>query len=443
MAYIQSPPDYPQLFSELPNEDLARVLRAAVTDSEYLHWDQVRRRQPPADLTHEEWWLRLKFGRQAALRSFPLPDAAGRRFGFAVPDRVSELLHFADRHLAGEIAMEEVVVADEQARRRYLVNSLMEEAIRSSQLEGATTSRRVAKQLLQTRREPADRSEQMILNNYRAMMFMRDAGDRLTPDVVLQLHRIVTEGTLDNPDGAGRLQLPGEDRVVVHDREGGRIVHEPPPADQLPNRLAALCEFANDRSGAGGFVHPVVRAVLLHFWLAYDHPFEDGNGRTARALFYWSMRTQGYWLAEYLSISRILRQAPARYMQAFQYTETDERDATYFLLYQLEVLLRATKELHEYLRRKVAEVREVESLLKADIAVNQRQVALLGHALRSPDAIYTFGAHASTHGVTHETARSDLTGLERRGLLERHRRGREYRFTAPSDLSDRLRALSG
>ena len=53
-----------------------------------------------------------------------------------------------------------------------------------------------------------------------------------------------------------------------------------------------------------------MRAILLHFWLAYDDPFLDGNGRTARILFFWLLRKHGYWLAEYLSISLSL--PPAR-----------------------------------------------------------------------------------------------------------------------------------
>ena len=70
--------------------------------------------------------------------------------------------------------MDEVVTSERQAGQRFLVNSLMEEAIRSSQLEGATTSRRVAKEMLRTGREPRDRSERMIANNYRALQFMRE-----------------------------------------------------------------------------------------------------------------------------------------------------------------------------------------------------------------------------------------------------------------------------
>ena len=161
-------------------------------------------------------------------------------------------------------------------------------------------------------------------------------GDRLTPAAVLELQRILTADTFDGPDASGRLQTPDEERVVVVDRTDGGVLHRPPPAQQLPDRLQALCDFANgDSDDEESFIHPVVRAILLHFWLAYDHPFVDGNGRTARVLFFWSLRTKGYWLVEYLSISKILREAPGKYNRAFLLTETDEGDTTYFLLHQL------------------------------------------------------------------------------------------------------------
>ena len=152
----------------------------------------------------------------------------------------------------------------------------------------------------------------MIVNNYHALQFIREAGRQLTPELIYELHRIITEGTLDNSDAAGRLQTADEERVAVVDVVDGRALHTPPPADQLPERLQALCDFANE-DDSKQFIHPVIRAIILHFWLAYDHPFKDGNGRTARALFYWYMRKRRYWLVEYLSISRIFRNAPAKY----------------------------------------------------------------------------------------------------------------------------------
>ena len=116
--------------------------------------------------------------------------------------------------------------------------------------------------------------------------------------------------------------------------------------------MQRLCDFANADEASLPFVHPVLRAILLHFMIGYDHPFADGNGRTARALFYWSMARSGYWLMEYTSISHILRKAPARYMRAYLHTETDKNDTTYFLLHQLQTIRQAIAALHDYVAKK-------------------------------------------------------------------------------------------
>ncbi|MBI4896747.1 MAG: Fic family protein [Actinobacteria bacterium] len=441
--YVETPPDTGDLLAAISPQRLRMILRARSLEPgpNYVHWDKLRYLEPPDDLSHEEWWLGIKLSRQPMCRGVPLADAKGNEFTYSTPDIVQRLLHHIDQRCAGEIAMPEVMTADEGARQHYLVNSLMEEAIRSSQLEGATTSRRVAKDLLQTGRSPRDRSERMILNNYRALNFMREQiGDVLTPEAVLELQRILTDGTLDDPDEAGRLQTPDDERVAVFDRLDNTLIHKPPKAEQLPTRLRAMCDFAND-DDEKQFIHPVIRAILLHFWLAYDHPFADGNGRTARALFYWYMRTRGYWLTEYLTISNILRTGPAKYTRAFLLSETDEGDLTYFIVFQLKVIRRAVDKLHDYLRRKAKEVRDVEPLLKGTPGLNHRQIALLGEAMRSPDTRYTFRSHATSYGVTHETARNDLSFLVGMDLLERHGAGRPHVFVAASDLAERLKGL--
>jgi Fic family protein len=443
--YVTPAPTLPETIQKILDEDsdrLPQLLGTGLVEDgrEYVHWDKLRHLDPPNGLSLDEWWLLIKWGRQSSQRAIPLTDPAGKHFAYAVPDVVARRLHYVDQHCAGEIAMSEIVTADAQARERYLVNSLMEEAIRSSQLEGATTTRRAAKELLRTGRAPKDRSERMIVNNYRALEYVRDAMPaKLTPEAVIELQRILTEGTLDNPDAAGRLQRPDEERIAVVDRIDGTVLHTPPPAHQLPGRLQSLCDFANEGDSPERFIHPALRAILLHFWLAYDHPFEDGNGRTARALFYWYMRTHGYWLVEYLSISRVLRNAPAQYTRSFLLTETDERDATYFVAYQLDVIERAVEQLHDYLRQKIKDVRDVEELLKSSDHFNHRQFALLANALRVPGATYTFQTHASSHGVTHETARTDLLALVQMGFLEQRRQGRRYTFTPPADLAERLK----
>lgn len=346
-----------------------------------------------------------------------------------------------DRQLGGHVGFPEGV-DNASTRDQYVASSLMEEAIHSSLFEGAVSTREAAKDLLRNDAMPATRDEQMILNNYRAMLRIRELrSEPLTMDLLLELHRILTEGTLDRPDEAGRIQAPEDRRIEVIDERSKRVVHRPPPAEQLPQRLEQLIGFANAADESGDrFVHPVLRSILLHFQLAYDHPFYDGNGRTARALFYWSMLRRGYWLAEFISISRLLYRSRGPYERAYLYVESDSQDATYFVLQQIAVLEQAVHELHAYVQRKSAAQRNVRAVLNQRVDLNHRQLALLDHAMRHPDARYTHESHASSHRVSIVTARSDLQKLVKLRWLKQEPAGKRILYHPTPALG---KALSG
>jgi len=378
------------------------------------------------------------------MQPLPVLDKHGNPFLFATPSPVLMDLHHIDRDAAGQIHNPAGMLIQEDPNR-YLLSSLIEEAITSSQLEGAATTRKVAAAMLREGRKPRDHGETMIFNNYRTMENLRSIKrEPITPDLILELHRILTEGTLDDPADAGRFRKT--DDVQVVDSRDKTVLHQPPNHTELPERLERLCAFANADESSLPFVHPVLRAILLHFMIGYDHPFADGNGRTARALFYWSMARSGYWLMEYTSISHILRKAPARYMRSYLYTETDHNDTTYFLLHQLSTIRKAILALHEYLARKTGEQKETERLLSSSPTLrtrfNHRQVALLTHALKNQGEGYRVDAHQRSHNVVYQTARNDLLDLESLGLLERQKQGNAYLFFAPEDLRSRLEKLS-
>ena len=449
MKRPQSPPELGPLLEQATGEDpqlftnIFLNSRPVDRKGRYLHWDELRHRTPPDGLTHKQWWLGVSVSRRTISRPLPPVDRDGKAFRFSNVDRIQEMVHRIDQCASGQILADERVT-DPRSSDRYLVSSLVEEAITSSQLEGASTTRRVAKELLRSGRPPRDRGERMIVNNLIAMQNaerMARGSERLTPDDVLRLHRIVTDGTLDDPADAGRLQTPDEERITVASPQDDTILHWPPPACELPERLTRLCEFANGESGEG-FIHPVVRAIVLHFWLAYDHPFVDGNGRTARVLFYWSMLRSGYWLAQYISISSILRKAPVQYARSYLYTETDDNDLTYFIIYQLRVIERAIESLRRYLAAKVSEIRELENLLLDCSWLNHRQLALLSSAVRDPTQRFTIKAQQRTHKVAYQSARTDLLRLEESGLLTRAQIGREFVFSPPPDFPERLEALA-
>lgn len=406
----------------------------------YLPWDKIRYKTPPPGLTNEEWWLGIRMARDVMLRKLPLKALDGREFSYALPDEVLRLQDEVTQRASGQIATPEPIT-NPATRDRYVVSSLIEEAITSSQLEGASTSRRDAKSMITYGSAPKNRSEQMILNNYYAMMHVSENRHAdFTPEAICELHEIVTRGTLDNPEAAGRIQSNPDpaDRVKIFDEED-KVLHAPPPVAELPERLQALCDFANGHSSAGPYVPPVIRSLAVHFMAGHDHYFEDGNGRTARALFYWSMLKNGYWLTEYLTISKILKKAPGQYTRAFILTEQDGGDLTHFLIYQLSVIKRALDDLDMYLTKRVNELHEAR-LLMANLPgeFNHRQLAILESATKNPANFYTVRSHIKSHGISHQTARNDLQDLERRKILLRQKAGKEFTWTPASNMLELL-----
>ncbi len=433
-------PDYEAAFGELAargTDDLVRVLRTPLDDDAYLHWDQLRYREPPKGWSQEDWWLALKSRRHQQRRFVGLRDKAGHKFSYVLTDKILKACDEITSRASGQVGAAERVLTT-RGRNQYIVKSLVEEAITSSQLEGASTSRRVAKEMLESGREPSDKSETMILNNYVAMQHIKDrAQDPLTPERVLELHRILVEGTLDDPRDAGRLETPDHQRVSVWDQDVR--VHMPPPAEELPERLEELCHFANGDSGESGYLPPVVRAIVIHFMFGYDHYFADGNGRTARALFYWSMLHEGYWLSEYVTISKILKNAPSKYAMTYLFTEDDEGDLTYFIHYQLEVFIRALNELDKFLAAKTQELQSVRVALRSDgVDLNHRQIDALEWLARDTSHNLTVPAYARRYRVGDQTARNDLNELTELGHVVRLKAGRANLWRVSPSLTKNL-----
>jgi Fic family protein len=406
----------------------------------YRHWDRLRYMKPPEGLSVVDWWLAIKLARQSQYKAVNLFDKDGSPFKLVMFDDIYRSLHQIDSYAGGNIHLNEPVI-NPSTRDTYLVHSLIEESISSSQLEGASTTRAVAKEMLATQRKPKDKSEQMIYNNYQAMRFIHANKEQdLTPKLIYELHAIVTQDTLD--DSKVGVLRSSVDNVVVADAITGEVIHVPPDAALLAARIDELCIFANMEQETV-FIHPVVKAIILHFMIGYIHPFVDGNGRTARALFYWYMARKGYWLIEYVSISSILKDAPVKYVRAYLHTETDENDLTYFVIDQLNVLLKAISGLRDYLAAQSKAMREAKALLSNNTRfqqeLNSRQLALINHAMKHPNYQYSVRGHQVEHGVSYETARNDLMVLANQlKLLDKLKKGREYVFVAPANLLERI-----
>jgi Fic family protein len=427
------PPFDPKLFdfSRLSAHlDIPEIVRQA--NEEYVYWDQFKHHPMPDGIQTEEAWHYVRFIRFANQKIAPFFDKNLKPFVYWIPDSLSSGLSLIDRNSGGISTTAQIGAFSSSP---FVISSLMEEAIASSQLEGAATTRKVAKEMLRSGRKPVDKSEQMILNNWVTMQYLREREVRpLTPKEILHIHALITDQTMDNPLTSGRLRQ-NDDIVVEYNH---KTVHTPPTFSTLPQRLDALCKFANE-DGQHPWIHPVVKAAMLHFQLAYDHPFEDGNGRTARALFYWYLLSRKYFLFQYLPISRYFIRAPGQYMRAFLYTETDGNDLTYFLNYNLKAIQKGLTEARLYLKNKQSELASSTSLLKNQRNLNIRQKSLVHHALLHPDATYTLQIHRIYHDIAYATARADLIGLDRKGFLKRIKQGKAFVFVPATDLAKRLK----
>lgn len=428
----------------LTDHDFSAVRVQELVDkanAEYMGWHKFRFQRMPEGVTPEQAWAALKISRGFNGRPFGMQDLQGKRFTYWLPNALLGHLHEIDKHGGGEIGAASCA-ARGAFKERFLVSSLMADAIASSHIEGAATTTKVAKEMLRTRRSPRSRDEQMILNNYRTIVRVKElTAEPLTVELLCEIQAGMTEGTLHDSSAMGRLRNASEDDTAVYRQD--TLLHRPPPAATLHSRLEALCAYANKTQDASGrdFVHPVVRAVLLHFRLGYEHPFVDGNGRTARAIFHWYMLKHGYRLFEYLPVSAIIRNTVTQYMTAYWLAEHDENDATYFVAYHLRAIGLALREMLSRLERKQREMDLRVTAAAKGVPLKYRQRSLLVHALKNPGAVYTVVSHGTSHAVSPLTARKDLCALRKLRLLEESRQGKRHIWIAPNDLEERLKRL--
>ena len=406
---IESPPPTTTPADASSDTEEVRNLISSI-NSRYLYWSEVKYRIP-SGMTGIELWSKVKSIRD--LTNVRIWDQDN--IHFSLTNTMQRLCHEFDMNFGGSWGASRIFPDDNTTRELYLISSIMEEAIASSQMEGAATTREAAKEMLRKKISPRDKSQRMILNNYTTINFIRDhAKERLTPALIMQIHGLMTENALDVPDAAGRLRRDDEN-IVVGNGITGEIVHTPPPAECSNEFLDNLCVFFNNEN-TDIFVHPIIRAITIHFLVGYYHPFADGNGRTARALFYWYMMKSDYWLVQYLSISRIIKGSKKSYEKAFLYSEADGNDIGYFIQYNMDVLLKSFDALSQYIKRKNNEKKKAEKLMHlGNLTVRQSQILSL--CIENPDIVIVSTDIVGKFGVTPNTAKSDLRKLTEKGYL--------------------------
>ena len=407
-------PNFSEAMSGLAWVDDAAVKRAIrMINEQYAYWDKVKYHPLPKGIKPEDLWAVVKMIRDVS--SLPV-QFGSHRFKYNLTPFLQKEIHLFDLHTGG--TLQSIVPVSEKDKTTYMVSSFMEEAIASSQIEGASSTRKKAKEMLRKNRNPRNRSERMIVNNYKTIRHIVEQKHQpLTPAALLEIHKLITAGTLDNAKHEGTFRK--NDEIHVVDNLTGEIMHTPPGYKEIPAFIHELCRFFNEEndSDSSAFIHPLIKGITLHFIVGFFHPFADGNGRTARSLFYWYLLSRGYWLIEYLSISRLILKSKNQYARAYLCTETDENDLTYFIQYNLKTLRQAFDDLRKYIIRKQSDKKQIASIQKKK-GLNERQTLILSWLMEDPDLTLTVKETENRLSVSNQTARTDLQRLVNEGLLK-------------------------
>ena len=422
-------PEKPPFWRDIIKQNKERVINT-LTDTKffsdvikfnkkYLYWSELKYRIKNKE-DRKTIWAAMKLMRDGEEETSSFKQI---KLKYKLLPEFNKKLHYFDKQLAGNIHSQTATMG---LKEKYIISSLMEEAIASSIVEGASTTRRVAKKMLQTQRKPKNKSEKMIFNNYKTMkMVSENKQEKLTPKFLLNIQKTITKGTLDNKTDEGIFR--DNDDIVVGDCiEIDKIAHIPPDYKKIPSLIKELCDFANNNTE--NFVHPITKGIIIHFLIGYIHPFNDGNGRTARSIFYWYMLSEGYWLFEYMSVSRIIIRSRKEYDLAYLYTEHDELDLTYFIKYNIKCIDNSLKDLFKYVEKKQQEQKETRKLIDEKLGLNLRQMDILRGFRQEPNKIFTIKEIEIFYNITYETARTDLALLAKKGLVKKQTAGRAFVF---------------
>ncbi len=374
---------------------------------EYLYWDKIKYKAE--NCTPIELWSALKLFRRLRRNEVGFGT---HKFYYVITDYMQRALHQFDMHIGGTLGSN--IGIAETDKTKFIISSIMEEAISSSQMEGASTTRKKAKEMIQQEKKPKNKSEQMIMNNFITMKhIVQHKNEDLTVENLLYIHKLITNKTLEDSEDEGQFRENDDVHVINH--SNSEIVHTPPLKEDLNNLIKDLCAFFN--TDGSDFIHPIIKGCIIHFMMGWIHPFSDGNGRTARAVFYWYMLKKGYWLTEYLSISRIIKDTKSQYEKAYMYSEADDNDLSYFITYHIKTMEKAFDALKEYINRKQKEVFQAAKFMKIP-GVNDRMAQLLKIIHDDSDRIFNIKEIEARFNVSNYTARTDLKTLVELGFLE-------------------------
>ncbi len=387
------------------------------TEKLYLNKKEVMYRIK-TPLTIESFWPILLQHRKDRSITVPLKDQSNRNFWFVLTDNLKENLNIIER----EAQLHFFEQIDEKFKNNVILNALIDEAFNSSVIEGAFSTRKRTKEMITKKIAPTNKSEQMIINNYKALDFILENLDKpLNEEMILLIYRKVVHNTLEKEDEVDKYR---DDSVLVWDYNTQNVVYQAPSHLYVQSLMDELVGFINNDND---LLHPIIKACVIHFYFVYIHPFFDGNGRTARAISYMYLLQKGYNFFKFFSISTVVQEEKRKYYKAIKDTEDYDSDLTYFINFYAQMIINSITMIlqdfdKEYKRQLVKKFLQFKR-----ISLTRRQYKAILFSTKS-NKRFSIAQYQKKFKVAYETARTDLNELYELNIFKKTKVGKKFYY---------------
>ncbi|MFG1592826.1 Fic family protein [Halobacteriovorax sp. CON-3] len=386
------------------------------THERYTPLDDIKYRLDSLGVSLRDW-PEVKGTIQRLRRASSIPlyvEEIDKKFWFYPADCINKKLHQIES-LGGSLF--DLIQRHQNFKQEFLINAAVEEAITSAIYEGANSTRSKAKALISSGEKPKDKDEYMLINNYLAMKWIKEnVSKQVSKDLILKVHEIVSQNTLEGDDAnfSGKFR---NNKVYVGTHEGIDYT-------KIEDTIDEVIELTTNNPR---YLHGLIKGILLHYFTAYIHPFFDGNGRTARTLFYFKAMKNNLKFVELLSISANLKQHSKRYEKSFDLVKEHQLDLTYFIDFCLDSLLLSLKKVQE----KVNFLITISELITRD-GLSETQVSLLQKMALNKYKAISIEEYALDINKSREISRRELKDLKVKGYVFEHKQGKKFVYKVNS-----------
>lgn len=386
----------------------------------YLNKKEIMYRIPSEIKINDFWPMILEYRKKNG-KEIPLKDQQGNNFWYcSLPYK--EKINIIDSSAKIEIVekIKSIFAQSPKVAKGYLIDALIDEAFNSSVIEGAFSTKKRTIEVVSKNIKPVNNSEQMILNNYKALEYVLENLHRMIDEnVILEIYRIITYNTLKEENIVEKYR---NDSVVIWDSGTQKVIYEGPNHLEVSQMMENLVSFINSKTD----MHPIEKACIIHFYFVYIHPFFDGNGRTSRVLQYMYLLQQGYDFFKFFSISTIIRDQKMKYYKALKDVEVYNSDLTYFIDFNTKMIIDSIVTVIDRLGKELGKNFIISDLEKKGVYLSERVKKCLYFFIRTEKNHISIDDYKKKYKVSYETARQDLNKLESAGIFQKIKTGKKY-----------------